>query len=143
MSNLPREIAAQTQDVGRQPDGQLERQTAYGRTCAGDFSGLTIAAVTNAAELDSLRADYEQLNREASLALPFTLYEWHDAWCEHFLAASESIQDSILIYIVRTERGQCVAIVPMIRTRRSLGPFEVSSLNLLGADEALTEIRMP
>jgi CelD/BcsL family acetyltransferase involved in cellulose biosynthesis len=143
VSDLPREITARPHDVRRQPDGQLERQAAYARASAEDLSGLSIAAVTEAAELDSLRADYEQLNREASLALPFTLYEWHDAWCEHFLAASESIQDSMLIYVVRNERGQCVAIVPMIRTRRLLGPFEVSSLNLLGADEALTEIRMP
>ena len=102
-----------------------------------------MAVITTVTELESLRADYEQLNRAASLALPFTLYEWQSAWCAHFLSASESIKDAILIYVVRTERGRCVAIVPMIHTRRSLGPIEVSTLNLLGADEALTEIRTP
>jgi CelD/BcsL family acetyltransferase involved in cellulose biosynthesis len=33
--------------------------------------------------------------------------------------------------------------VPMIGAQRSFGPFKVSTLNLLGADEALTEIRTP
>jgi CelD/BcsL family acetyltransferase involved in cellulose biosynthesis len=44
---------------------------------------------------------------------------------------------------VRRANGQCVGIVPMVHTRRSVGPVTVSSLNLLGADRALTEIQMP
>jgi CelD/BcsL family acetyltransferase involved in cellulose biosynthesis len=132
-----------TGDERRTPDGKFEAQSTSRRAYSGELSGLTVTMVTSASELDSLRTDYDQLNRASSLALPFTLYEWHSAWCSHFLTASESIQDSMLIYVVRTERGRCVAIVPMIRTRRSLGPIEVSTLNLIGADEALTEIRMP
>jgi CelD/BcsL family acetyltransferase involved in cellulose biosynthesis len=137
------EIIPWTGDERRKPDRQLERRSVSRSVLDGELSGLTITTVTNAAELDSLRIDYEQLNRASLLALPFTLYEWQSAWCEHFLAADELIQDSMLIYVVRTKHGRCVAIVPMIRTRRSLGPFEVSTLNLLGADEALTEIRVP
>jgi len=110
---------------------------------AGELSGLSVAVIASVADLASLRSDYDELNASAALKVPFTLFEWHSAWCEHFLAASGSIQDSMVVYVVRTEQGQCVAIVPMIRTRRSIGPFEVSTLSLLGADEALTEIRIP
>ena len=106
-------------------------------------SGLTIARITSAAALDSLRADYDELNRVSSLALPFTLLEWHRAWCASFLAATGAREDSLLVYVVRLTTGRCVGIVPMVHTRRSVGPFKVRSLALLGADRALTEIRMP
>jgi CelD/BcsL family acetyltransferase involved in cellulose biosynthesis len=132
-----------TGDERRTAEGRLERESASRRALAGQLSGLTIAAFTCGADLESLRGDYDEMNRAAALPLPFTLYEWHRAWCEHFLVATESIQDSVLIYVVRTATGQCVAIVPMIRTERSIGPFKVATLDLIGADEALTEIRTP
>jgi CelD/BcsL family acetyltransferase involved in cellulose biosynthesis len=106
-------------------------------------SGLTIARITSAAALDSLRADYDELNSVSSLALPFTLLEWHRAWCGSFLAATSAREDSLLVFVVRLATGRCVGIVPMVQTRRSVGPFKVRSLALLGADRALTEIRMP
>ena len=106
-------------------------------------SGLTVAKITSVEALDSLRADYDELNRESALALPFTLLEWHRAWCGHFLAATGARQDSLLVFVVRLATGRCVGIVPMIHTQRAVGPLKVSSLALLGADRALTEIRMP
>ncbi len=127
----------------RSPDGRLEREAVTRRALAGDISGLTITSITTAAGIDSLRADYDKLNRESALAVPFTRHEWHSAWCEHFLVKGGAIQDSVLIYVIRTKRGESIAIIPMIRTKRTFGPFTVSSLSLLGADEALTEIRMP
>jgi CelD/BcsL family acetyltransferase involved in cellulose biosynthesis len=107
------------------------------------LAGPTVTKITSAEALDSLRADYDDLNRECALALPFTLLEWHRAWCASFLAATAAIEDSLLVYVVRLATGRCVGIVPMVHTRRSVGPFNVCSLALLGADRALTEIRMP
>ncbi|HEY6457789.1 MAG TPA: GNAT family N-acetyltransferase [Steroidobacteraceae bacterium] len=143
MPNSLVETISRNEQEQHAPEGQPEREIVSRHAHAAELSGLTVATVTSAAELHGLRADYEQLNREASLALPFTLHEWHCAWCEHFLATSSAIEDSLLVYVVRTATGRCVGIVPLIRTRRSVGPCSVSSLSLLGADQALTEIRMP
>lgn len=127
----------------RKPAGQLERATASRRALAGELSGLTVERCTQIGDLERLRGAYEALNRECSLALPFTLYEWQRAWCDHFLAADAALEDSLLIYVIRTPSGQCVGIVPLVRTHRRAGPFRVSSLSILGADRGLTEIRMP
>jgi CelD/BcsL family acetyltransferase involved in cellulose biosynthesis len=116
---------------------------SHSRARGADHSGLTVETITRAAGLDLLRTAYDELNRESRLPIPFTLHEWHCTWCDHFLALTETVEDSLLVYVVRTAAGQCVGIVPMIHTQRSMGPFRVSWLNPLGADKALTEIRMP
>jgi CelD/BcsL family acetyltransferase involved in cellulose biosynthesis len=48
-----------------------------------------------------------------------------------------------LFCVVRKPSGSCVAIIPLILTRRRVGPLEVAALGLVGADPALTEIRNP
>jgi CelD/BcsL family acetyltransferase involved in cellulose biosynthesis len=116
---------------------------AHSRARARDDSGLTVETITRAADLDALCTAYDQLNRASRLPVPFTLHEWHCAWCDHFLALTDTVEDSLLVYVVRSTAGQCVGIAPMVHTRRSVGPFKVSWLNLLGADKGLTEIRMP
>jgi CelD/BcsL family acetyltransferase involved in cellulose biosynthesis len=116
---------------------------AYRKARLAEALGLTVTKITSAEALDSLRADYDELNRDSALALPFTLLEWHRAWCTSFLAATEAIEDSLHVYVVRLATGRCVGIVPMVHTRRLIGPLNVRSLTLLGADRALTEIRTP
>ncbi len=48
-----------------------------------------------------------------------------------------------MFYVARNHEGNCVAIVPLILTRRRVGMLKIVSLGLLGADPALTEIRTP
>jgi hypothetical protein len=43
--------------------------------------------------------------------------------------------------VLRDSNQQCIAIVPLILTRRSIGPIKISSLDFVGADPGLTEIR--
>jgi CelD/BcsL family acetyltransferase involved in cellulose biosynthesis len=120
-----------------------KREVASTSSRAEDLAGLTLETYRRTCDLESLQQDYERLNRVSTLPLPFTLYEWHSAWCKHFLSSQGAIKDSLIVDVVRTASGECVGIVPMVHTRRSLGPCTVSSLNLLGADRALTEIQMP
>jgi CelD/BcsL family acetyltransferase involved in cellulose biosynthesis len=120
-----------------------ERNVASMNARVAEASGLTLETYRRASDLEPLREDYERLNSETALPLPFTLYEWHSAWCKHFLSSEAPIKDSLIIHVVRMANGQCVGIVPMVHTRRSVGPFTVASLNLLCADPALTEIQMP
>ncbi len=104
---------------------------------------LSVEVVTSREGLQALQPDYERLQRLSRNTLPFALHEWHVAWCEHFLNSSRRIHAEPLIHVVRNAERACLGIVPFILTRRGIGPVEITSLDLLGADPALTEIRGP
>ena len=87
--------------------------------------------------------DYEHLHHVAGDTLPFALHEWHSAWCDHFLNRHAKIEDQPLFCIVRDGTRECVGIVPLISTRRKLGPLKLVTVGLIGADPGLTEIRGP
>ena len=91
----------------------------------------------------ALTPDYEHLYRVTGNALPYARQEWHLAWCEHFLNRNPLIPEHPLFIVVRAVSGECVAIVPLILTRRRVGPLKVATVALVGADPGLTEIRSP
>jgi CelD/BcsL family acetyltransferase involved in cellulose biosynthesis len=102
---------------------------------------LTTEIITTVAGIRALEPDYEHLYQVTGNTLPFALQEWHLAWCEHFLNRSPPLQDSPRFCVLRSPTGACVALVPLILTRRRLGPLRVATLAPIGADPALTEIR--
>jgi CelD/BcsL family acetyltransferase involved in cellulose biosynthesis len=110
---------------------------------------LRVSKVTDLAGLqgmEGLAADYEQLCRDVGNRLPFALYDWHLAWCRHFLNCHPHIEDEPRFCILHDSHDggrRCVAILPFIQSRRRLGPLRVTSLNMLGADPAITEIPAP
>ncbi len=104
---------------------------------------VTIDTVTDLEQLAGLRPDYERLGRVTGNRLPFALHEWHLTWCRHFLNCDPRIREELLFYVLRNAQGACVALLPFILSCRRLGPIKVSSLNLLGADPAITELRAP
>jgi len=111
----------------------------------GDSSSIrfTTEIVTDIEGIRALRPDYEHLNLVSGNTLPFALHEWHSAWCDHFLNRHEKIEDQPLFCIVRDPTRECVGIVPLISTRRKLGPLKLVTVGLIGADPGLTEIRGP
>jgi CelD/BcsL family acetyltransferase involved in cellulose biosynthesis len=104
---------------------------------------ITTDIVTNVEGIRALKPDYEHLCLVTGNTLPFALHEWHLTWCSHFLNRDPQVQERPLFCILRDSSGDCVAIVPLILTRRSLGPLKVGTLSLIGADPRLTEIRSP
>jgi CelD/BcsL family acetyltransferase involved in cellulose biosynthesis len=104
---------------------------------------LTVDLITSVTELEALRADYDRLNRLAGNTFPFALHAWHLTWCKHFLSTSGLIRDELQICVVRDGSGTCVAIAPLVLTRRAFGGLEVSTVGLLGRDTGITEIRQP
>lgn len=91
----------------------------------------------------SLAPDYEHLYRVASNTLPFTLHDWHLTWCTHFLNRNPQIHEQLQFHVLRNGSGECVAIVPLVHTHRRLGPLRLATVDLLGVDPGLTEIRTP
>ncbi len=111
---------------------------------AGPPGERTIAELAaDVGAIRALTAEYEQLYRLTGNTLPFATQEWHLAWCEHLMSRTRRASQEPLFCIVRRADGACTAIVPLILTRRQLGPLKIAALGLVGADPALTEIRNP
>jgi CelD/BcsL family acetyltransferase involved in cellulose biosynthesis len=106
-------------------------------------STVTVERVTTVDGVAALRPLYDRLNRLNGNTLPFALHEWHLTWCRHFLNCDPRVQDEPLFFVLRDPSEACVAIVPFVVSRRRIGPLKISSINLLGADPAITEIRTP
>jgi CelD/BcsL family acetyltransferase involved in cellulose biosynthesis len=104
---------------------------------------VTIETVTSLEGVLALKPCYEKLQQKIDNPLPFALHEWHVTWCRHFLNANPRIQDEPLFYVLRDPAGACVAIVPFVVSRRRIGPIKVVSVNVIGSDPAITEIRAP
>jgi CelD/BcsL family acetyltransferase involved in cellulose biosynthesis len=103
---------------------------------------VTVEVADSLETLRCLQADYEHLQRISGNTLPFSLHAWHMAWCRQFLNIQKRIDTEMLIHAVR-HNGACVAIVPLMRTHRTMGPLRITSIDLLGADPGVTEIRVP
>jgi CelD/BcsL family acetyltransferase involved in cellulose biosynthesis len=91
----------------------------------------------------ALTPDYLHLYQVTENTLPYATQEWHLAWCEHLLSRNPHSSQQPLFCVLRNGDGTCVAIVPLILTRRRLGPLKVAALALVGADPSLTELRNP
>jgi CelD/BcsL family acetyltransferase involved in cellulose biosynthesis len=122
-----------------------------GALVAGGQAG-TAVAFTEAVSADivvdiegirALTPDYLRLYQVTGNTLPYATQEWHLAWCEHLLSRNPHSPQQPLFCVLRKGDGACAAIVPLILTRRRLGPLKVAALALVGADPSLTELRNP
>jgi CelD/BcsL family acetyltransferase involved in cellulose biosynthesis len=104
---------------------------------------ITLETVTTVEGIAALGPCYERLARVTGHTLPFALQEWHIAWCRHFLNCNPRIRDEPLFFVLHNSAGDCVALFPFIVSRRRVGPMALVSVNVLGADPAITEIRAP
>lgn len=104
---------------------------------------IALEVVRSMRALEALGAEYERLNRITLNGLPFALHEWHLGWCRHWLNCNPRVRDALAIHVVRDGAGICVALVPMLRSVRTFGPLRACALNMLGPDQAISEIRSP
>jgi len=102
---------------------------------------LTVQVVRSLEGVAELEGDFARLQAITGNTLPFALFEWQLTWCRHFRRQDPAVVDEPMFHVVRDSEGNCVAIVPLILTRRRVGTLKIVSLGLLGADPAITEIR--
>jgi CelD/BcsL family acetyltransferase involved in cellulose biosynthesis len=105
--------------------------------------GLSVDVLDTSAALNALKAEYERLCRLTAVALPFAQHDWHVAWWNHFAKSTAAVRDELMIHVVRDEQGVCVAIVPLVLSRRGLGNLSVGIVTFIGPDANITEIRGP
>jgi CelD/BcsL family acetyltransferase involved in cellulose biosynthesis len=104
---------------------------------------ISVETVTTLDGIETLGGCYERVLERTGNLLPFALHDWHLAWCRNFLNCDPRIRETPFFCVVRDSAGACVAIVPLIVSRRRVGPFKIVSVNMLGADPAITELRAP
>jgi len=102
---------------------------------------LSIDVVSSLEGLRALKPDYERLERVTANTLPFTLPEWHLTWCEHVLNRHPQREEQLQLLVLRNRSGDCVAIVPLVLDKWHVGPLQLSTVDLLGDDQGITEIR--
>jgi CelD/BcsL family acetyltransferase involved in cellulose biosynthesis len=105
--------------------------------------GLNVSVYDTRAGLDALAPEYDRLGRMTANALPFAQHDWHVAWWNHFAKSTSSVRDELMVHVVRDERGACVAIVPLVLSRRGLGNLSVGIVSFIGPDANITEMRGP
>ena len=92
--------------------------------------------------MEKLEAEWEKLEEGLHPRTPFTSPLWNALWWKHFHTDSAWVRDEILVHVVRNDSGALVAVAPMMLTSRpACGPLRVRALQLLGADENITELR--
>jgi CelD/BcsL family acetyltransferase involved in cellulose biosynthesis len=121
--------------------GELDKIIATGGLL--QKATLTLETVVTLEGIAALAPCYERLGRVTCNTLPFALHEWHLTWCRHFLNCNPRIHDQPLFFVIHNPAGECVALFPFIVSRRRVGPLSLVSVNILGADPAITEIRAP
>jgi CelD/BcsL family acetyltransferase involved in cellulose biosynthesis len=92
--------------------------------------------------IEKLASEWEKLEESLQPRTPFTSPLWNSLWWKHFHSDSAWVRDELLVHTVRNEFDTLIAVVPMMLTSRpAFGPLRVRALQLLGADENVTELR--
>jgi CelD/BcsL family acetyltransferase involved in cellulose biosynthesis len=103
---------------------------------------LHVERVAGVAAAEQLTTEWEQLEESLRPRTPFTSPLWNSLWWRHFPADSLWVRDEFFIHTVRNEFDALIAVAPlMLTTRPAFGPLRVTELQLLGADENVTELR--
>jgi hypothetical protein len=102
--------------------------------------GLTVTVIETVRALEALRREWTHLVAAAGGGLPFLTCEWHVAWWRHFRARRVGVADSLFVHTVR-HGSHLVAIAPFMLTNRPGHKLGVRTIEFMGADPTITEIR--
>jgi CelD/BcsL family acetyltransferase involved in cellulose biosynthesis len=103
---------------------------------------LLIEAVTSEEALEALAPEWANLALQLSPRLPFQQPWWHFAWFRRFAENRAGIRDTLAVRTLRRTNGELAAVVPLMITERpATGPFRTRTLQFVGTDPNLTEVR--
>src|SRR3977135_3621553 len=92
--------------------------------------------------IEKLAPEWQRLELNLRPRTPYTSPLWNALWWKHFCADSIWVRDELFIHTVRNEFDTLIAVAPMmLTTRPAFGPLRVRALQLVGADENVTELR--
>jgi len=92
--------------------------------------------------IEKLAVEWGTLEASLQPRTPFTSPLWNLLWWKHFRVDGAWVRDELFVHTVRNEFNELIAVAPMMLTSRpAFGPLRVRGLQLLGADENVTELR--
>jgi CelD/BcsL family acetyltransferase involved in cellulose biosynthesis len=92
--------------------------------------------------IEKLAVEWGKLEASLQPRTPFTSPLWNLLWWKHFRVDGAWVRDELFVHTVRNEFNELIAVAPMMLTSRpAFGPLRVRALQLLGADENVTELR--
>jgi CelD/BcsL family acetyltransferase involved in cellulose biosynthesis len=104
-------------------------------------SALSVQEITSPGGFLSLKSEWKRMASLHGSSLPFSQWEWLDAWWRAYRRDLPLVSDSLSIRTVRTVSGELVGIAPLMLTRRpATSWFALRSLDFLGG-KYLTELR--
>jgi CelD/BcsL family acetyltransferase involved in cellulose biosynthesis len=110
-------------------------------TAAGLTQMFRVERITGAAALEALVPQWEALDRSAVPRTPFTSPLWNCLWWRHFREQRAWVRDEFFLHAVFDDE-RLVGVAPLMRTARpAVGPLRLRELQLLGADQNVTELR--
>lgn len=102
--------------------------------------GFTVHVIETVRALESLRREWTLLVAASGAGLPFVTWEWHVAWWKHLRARRTFVNDSLFVHAVR--RGsRLVGVAPFMLTRRPDHRLGLRTIEFMGADPHITELR--
>src|SRR5690348_1187362 len=62
---------------------------------------LSLETVTSWQRLESLKEEYDHLNRMTGNGVPFALRGWHLSWCRQWLNCNPRVRDDLAVHVMR------------------------------------------
>jgi len=101
-----------------------------------------VGCIESSAGFAALADEWERLFAASGSHLPFWTFDWALSWWTHHRRRSRAARDVLKIYTVRDANGSLLGLAPMMLTERpAWGPLRTRSLQFLGADPNLTELK--
>jgi CelD/BcsL family acetyltransferase involved in cellulose biosynthesis len=120
---------------------KFRANTPHTEPCAGEH---TTTVVTTRRDFEALKPEWDALLVRTGNVLPFYLHDWLTLWWDHLRQSQLTVRDSLRVATVRNAAGELVAVHPMMLTERpSIGPVRARTLQSLGADPYVTELKGP
>jgi len=105
-------------------------------------SSLRVERIESAEALAALRPEWQRLAAAHGGGLPFATWEWSSVWWAHFRERNLGVHDRLFARAIRSASGELLGVAPLMLTERpGVGPVRVRTLQFLGADPNVTELR--
>jgi CelD/BcsL family acetyltransferase involved in cellulose biosynthesis len=120
-------------------DARAGATTDACRTNAGNWS---IQIITTPEEFQALAPQWQALVLVSGTNLPFQTWEWSNSWWTYLREDGPGVRDLLRVCVVRSSTGKVIGIAPLMLTERpSVGPLRLRTLQFIGADPKITELK--
>jgi CelD/BcsL family acetyltransferase involved in cellulose biosynthesis len=110
--------------------------------CRTDAANWSIKTIATSEEFLALAPEWQALVLDSGTTLPFQTWEWSSSWWTYLREDGQGVRDVLRVCVVRNSAGNVIGIAPLMLTERpSVGPLRLRTLQFIGADPNITELK--